>query len=100
MVWPNNPDREDSHLYEGELLPPVWDADCLEQYISAGGSTVIYVGEREDTVNVVQGAPPDCGLSSSRRFQLMLKEKFNLVEQISIPQWYKCQDDLTIWERK
>lgn len=100
IVWPNNPDREDSHLYEGEPLPPVWDADCLEDYLEVGGTTVIYVGEREDTINVIQGAPRDCGTSSSRRFQRILKKEFDLLEQHTIPQWFKCKDDLTIWQRK
>ena len=99
IVWPNNPDREDSHFYEGEHLPPVWDADCLEQFVQAGGSRVIYIGEREDTIMVIRGESPDCGTSSSRRFQTLLKEQFCLAEQYKIPRWYKCEDDVTIWKR-
>ena len=101
MVWPNNPDKIDNpHLYEGEVLPPVWDADCLSEYMKAGGETVVFVGEREDTIHVLPGKPPDCGSSASRRFQTMLKEKFDLVESHKIPNWLLSQDDATIWVRK
>lgn len=101
IVWPNNPDEIDnSHLYQGEYLSPVWDAGCLSKYIECGGNTVIYVGEREDKIKVNKGCKPDCGLSSSRLFQNMLKEQFDLVEQIDIPTWYRMEDDATIWKLK
>lgn len=75
LVWPNNPDKVDNpHLYNGdEDIQPVWDVDCLAGYMKNGGRTVIYVGEREDTIRVMPNCRPDCGVSSSRRFQRMLK---------------------------
>lgn len=101
IVWPNNPDVEDNpHLYHGEDNPPVWDADCLTKYIQAGGSTVVYVGEREENIKVNQGSRPECGVSSSRRFQNMLKTQFSLEEQHDIPNWHLMEDDVTIWQRK
>ena len=100
VVWPNRNDREDNpHLYDAGIEPPIWDADCLSGYLRAGGSTVVYVGEREENISVVNGARPECGISSSRRFQHMLKEHFRLVEQHDCPQWFLFKDDVTIWKR-
>jgi hypothetical protein len=103
VVWPNNPDRVDNpHLDSspGDYIPPVWDADCLASYLKAGGSTVLYVGEREETIELVAGAPPESGLSSSRRFQQRLRESFELVEVFTSPGWGHVTDDLTVWTRK
>jgi len=102
IVWPNNPDREDNpHLYDKKKeLPPVWDAECLSGYLQSGGSTVIYVGEREETIQVLPEKSRDCGVSSSRRFQELLQQNFDLVEQYTIPKWFRCADDVTIWKRK
>jgi hypothetical protein len=102
MVWPNNPDKIDNpEFYHGrEEIPPVWDVDCLTHYMASGGQTVIYVGEREDNITTLPDYPSDCGICSSRRFQLMLKEHFHLVEQVEIPSWYWTKDDATIWRRK
>jgi hypothetical protein len=102
MIWPDNPDEKDNpHLTAKQgVYSPVWDADCLESYIRAGGSTVVYVGEREENIRVLPDCRPDCGISASRRFQELLKTHFHLVEEIKIPQWYLCSDDATIWKRK
>lgn len=101
IVWPNNPDKEDNpHLNTNSFLPPTWDADCLGCYVRAGGSTVIYVGEREENIKVIPGGKPDCGISSSRRFQNMLKEYFDMAEEHTLPSWHPYEDDLTIWKRK
>jgi hypothetical protein len=85
-------------LYNGEEFPPVWDADCLAKYTQAGGSTVVYVGEREENIRVNRGSRPECGVSSSHRFQNMLKTHFCLEEQHDIPKWHRCEDDVTIWQ--
>jgi hypothetical protein len=103
-VWPNNQDKLDNPQLlrdEEETMFPIWDADCLESYIRAGaGSTLVYVGERETTIEVLPGRRPECGISSSRRFQQLLLEHFTLVEEIKIPQWCLIVDDATIWQRK
>jgi len=78
----------------------LWDADCLNEYIKSGGKTVVFVGEREENIQVLPGCPPDCGIAASRRFQTMLKENFDKVECHKIPNWYLYQDDATIWMRK
>lgn len=102
IVWPNNADKEDNrHLVDDtDVFPPVWDTDCLSCYIRAGGQTVIYVGEREEMIKVVAGAPSECGVSSSRRFQELLKEHFQLVEQHDCPGWSLQEDDATVWKRR
>ena len=100
IVWPNLNDSEDNPHLSLDSHPSIWDADCLLGYIRAGGKTVIYVGEREETISVITGAKMESGVSSSRRFQNMLKERFELVDQHDCPRWFKCQDDLTIWKIK
>lgn len=100
IVWPNNPDQIDNpHLASTEVTPPTWDAKCLTSYFNAGGTTVIYVGEREENIKLLDGARPDCGVSSSRRFQQMLSEKFFLSEVVESPGFGCCCDDLTIWTK-
>ena len=99
LVWPNNADAIDNPEF-AETGHPIWDADCLEQYIAAGGATVIYVGERESQIAVVAGAPSDSGITGSRRFQAMLAEFFTLVQEVAIPRWVTAADDLTVWRRK
>ncbi|EED94815.1 predicted protein [Thalassiosira pseudonana CCMP1335] len=103
IVWPNNPDNEDNpHVaVEGFNLPPVWDLECLQTYYNVGGKTIIYVGEREDKINLMHGASAsDCGFCSSRAFQRFLKEKFELTAEIECPTWWMKNDDITIWKRK
>ena len=101
LVWPNNPDDEDASAFaledEGHT---VWDADCLQAYLTAGGSTVVYVGERESQIEVVAGASRDSGITASRRFQRMLSEHFELKRELSIPHCFTAADDLTIWTRR
>lgn len=99
LVWPNNADAMDNPEF-AEVGHPVWDADCLEQYIAAGGTTVIYVGERESQIAVVAGACSDSGITGSRRFQAMLAKYFTLVQEVAIPRWVTAADDLTVWSRK
>ena len=66
--------------------------------MDAGGSTVVYVGERESQIAVVAGAPPDCGVTGSRRFQNMLRERFTLERRVALPHWWGASvDDLTVW---
>ena len=106
LVWPNNADHIDNpHLYDptssSSSPQPVWDADCLAAYMDAGGQTVIYVGEREDVIELDDEATaPDCGFCSSRRFQQMLKDDFVLEEQLTCPCWWLKSDDITIWRRR
>ncbi|KAL9190802.1 hypothetical protein ACHAXT_000508 [Thalassiosira profunda] len=103
LAWPNNPDAEDNpHVaVEGSTLPPVWDLECLQRYYELGGSTVIYVGERESEIELLPDAiGPDCGFCSSRKFQLFLHEHFVLEAELKCPQWWMKEDDVTIWKRK
>ena len=103
IVWPNNPDHLDNpdhfHGTDETIGLSIWDLDCLEAYLKAGGSTVIYVGEREDPIDVRKGFPPDVGMSSSKNFQQRLKERFLMVEQFDILKWWGA-DDVTVWKRK
>jgi len=101
LIWPNNPDVLDNpHLTNEPLLQPLWDAPCLAAYLAAGGRTVIYVGERESELRLVDGAEArDCGASSSRRFQRMLSAEFDLERQLELPTWPYNADDLTVWRR-
>jgi len=68
--------------------------------MAAGGRKVIYVGERMSQIEVVPGAPPDSGITGSRRFQNLLEQHFMLEKEMSIPQWFHSVDDLTVWIRK
>ncbi|CAJ1947351.1 unnamed protein product [Cylindrotheca closterium] len=102
MIWPNNPDHLDNpdQFHEGADKLPIWDVECLEAYLEMGGSTVIYVGEREEQILVrLEYFPPDIGMSSSKKFQSMLKEQFDRVERFELPTWWGV-DDLTVWKRK
>lgn len=113
LVWPNNPDLFDNQhlvaapqraaLQKSSAATPPWDAECLSSYLEAGGESVVYVGEREESVQALlpkSATHPDCGLSASRRFQRMLNEHFVLVEQVHLPSWWLHVDDLTVWRRR
>ena len=100
LIWPNNPDSEDHPEFAENHRETVWDADCLTTYMAAGGRKVIYVGERMSQIKVVPGAPPDSGITGSRRFQNLLEQHFTLEKEMSIPQWFLSADDLTVWIRK
>lgn len=103
LVWPNNPDSQDNkHLLVGEAaLPDVWDIECLQRYHNSGGETVIYAGERETKIELMEDATaPDCGFCSSRKFQQFLQEHFDLVAELECPRWWTKEDDVTIWKRK
>ena len=100
LIWPNNPDSEDHPEFAENYHETVWDADCLTTYMAAGGRKVIYVGERMSQIEVVPGAPPDSGITGSRRFQNLLEQHFTLEKEMSIPQWFLSADDLTVWIRK
>ena len=101
LIWPNNPDAEDNPRFAVDAAAhPIWDADCLQAFLAAGGQTVIYVGERETEITVEPGAHPDSGITGSRRFQTMLGEHFTLAQRVAIPNWYTTVDDLTVWVRR
>lgn len=101
MIWPNNPDQWDNRHHSSSKnqqdLP--WDSDCLLAFLQAGGTTVIFVGEREAEISVRPDRPPDCGMSATRRFQILLNRWFDLVEEYQIPNWFGV-DDVTIWQKK
>jgi hypothetical protein len=101
-VWPNNPDSEDNKQFakEGAVLPTIWDWFCLQKYHESGGDTVIYVGEREATIQLMPDATgADCGFCSSRKFQLYLQEHYKLEAELECPRWWMKEDDVTIWKR-
>jgi hypothetical protein len=100
MVWPNNPDSVDNPDLGDSDDHKLWDADCLRAFLDAGGSKVIYVGERESQVQVAPGSPSDSGITGSRRFQRMLRDHFTLVQEVSIPRLPFNFDDLTVWVKK
>mmetsp|Transcript_41410 Transcript_41410/g.97027 ORF Transcript_41410/g.97027 Transcript_41410/m.97027 type:complete len:156 (-) Transcript_41410:797-1264(-) len=100
MIWPNNPDNvdNDEEFHIGNL-PPLWDSDCLSAFIHAGGTSVIYVGERIENIYHLPDKPPEVGLCASAKFQSMLKEKFVLKKRMNIPSW-TYDDDVTFWTLK
>jgi hypothetical protein len=104
MVWPNNPDEVDNmHVAAqgGPKLPNIWDLECLERYHASGGNVVIYAGEREAKIELMEGAGgADCGFCSSRKFQNYLLEHYDLVAEFECPRWWMKEDDITMWERK
>jgi len=102
LVWPNDPDPADNREFCQEDgcqgSQAVWDADCLESYLQAGGQRIAFVGERAAAIS--GDSSDDCGLSATRRFQYLLEKEFVLVDTISIPNWWLNEDDMTIWEKK
>lgn len=103
LVWPNNPDAQDNaHVtVGGSILPEIWDLDCLQRYHEMGGSTVIYVGEREAKIELMPDATDaDCGFCASRKFQQFLQEHYELEAELECPRWWMKEDDVTIWKRK
>lgn len=111
MIWPNDPDPTDNPQFcigssstDCAGSEAVWDADCLLAFLAAGGRRVIYVGERERQLSNHfmdgggGGGTADCGISSSRRFQTLLEERFRMVTRVEIPQMWLNEDDLTVWE--
>jgi len=100
IIWPNNPDNidNDDEFYE-DSLPPLWDSGCLSAFIHAGGTRVIYVGERTENIYHLPDKPQEVGLSASAKFQSMLTENFELEYQMDIPKWY-YSDDVTFWNLK
>ena len=102
LIWPNDPDPIDNEDFcqddACQDSQAVWDTDCLEAFVQAGGHRVIFVGERATAIS--GDASADSGLSATRRFQDMLEKDFVLVDTIAIPHWWLNEDDLTIWEKK
>ena len=98
LMWPNDPDPVDNpEFHDHTESPPIWDSACLEAFHAIGGKTVVYVGEREAALS---GPGPDSGLSSTRAFQRMLQEKYELMQTVALPHLWMNEDDLTIWERR
>ena len=111
--WPNDPDPidnphflHDENTYkgdEGSNVPSetVWDVDCLQAYIDAGGDAVVYIGERSDNLSSISSNQIvlDSGISSTLAFQNLLKEEFDLLRTIGVPQWWLNEDDVTIWRK-
>lgn len=109
MVWPNDPDPIDNPQfceddYSEGASQAAWDTECLRAYVQSGGSTVVYIGEREDTLSRITdprlSTQSDSGLSATRAFQEMLKSHFELVKIVPIPQWWLNEDDMTIWRKQ
>ena len=103
LVWPNNPDNVDQaeHFYSKDLEKvPAWDAACLRAYMEANGAAVVYVGEREERVHIMPGAPVESGLTATREFQQLLKDNFDLVGQADDLPSFWTYDDLTVWMKK
>lgn len=101
LIWPNDPDPVDNRQFCQEDAcqgsQAIWDIDCLEAFIRAGGRHVVYVGERAAAIS---GDGTDSGLSASRRFQQLLESDFVLLDAIKIPNWWLNEDDMTVWEKK
>ena len=72
----------------------------LAAYVAAGGQTVVYVGERESQLVLTRDARAECGASSSRAFQRMLAQYYELADEVPIPRWPFNADDLTVWRRR
>ena len=100
LVWPGQFDEKSPHESPHEEIPSGWEAECLSEYMKAGGQTVVYVGEREESVTARPGTAPDCGVSASKAFQVMLRTKFTLAEQHDVPSLFFTCDDMTVWKRK
>jgi len=107
MVWPNNPDNVDNAKeFRSPRLPPVWDMDCVQTFLAAGGTRVILVAEREINLHILPSHPeknsetfPESGLCATRALQKLLMDEFQLVHQMDVPTWF-YSDDLTVWEKK
>jgi hypothetical protein len=95
LVWPGQDD-----VGPHDEPRASWEAQCLSSYMQAGGQTVVYVGEREECIKAKPGTAPDCGVSASREFQVILRTKFVLAEQVDVPSMFYTCDDLTVWRRK
>lgn len=77
-----------------------WETKCLQEYLAAGGQTIVYVGEREEKIETPIGQPTDVGTTSSRSFQAMLKAKCTLAKSVMLPSTLYTVDELTVWKRK
>ena len=102
MVWPGQFDSPpEIELADGSTVaPPGWEAACLSSYLDNGGQTVVYVGEREETIERAVGTKPDTGVSASKAFQRLLLQRMRLVETIDVPVLFYTCDDMTIWKRR
>ena len=113
LSWPNDPDPVDNPHFlhdentygdERSNVPSenVWDVDCLQAYIDAGGDTVVYIGERSDNLSSISSNEVvlDSGISSTLAFQNLLKEEFDLLRTIAALQWWLNEDDVTIWRKR
>lgn len=100
LIWPNDADPIDNRNFcQDEACQgsqAIWDVECLEAFIRAGGRHVVYVGER---ASAISGDGSDSGLSATRRFQELLESDFILVDTIKIPNWWLNEDDMTIWKK-
>jgi hypothetical protein len=92
MVFPESPAHVDSGEYES------WDARCVTAYHAAGGQTVIYVGDREETT--LKGGPYAWGETSSKELHEVLAEKFKLSACVGLPNWPYVNSDVTVWTRR
>ncbi|GAX25474.1 hypothetical protein FisN_12Lu015 [Fistulifera solaris] len=103
LIWPNDPDPIDHPQFcHGDVCDdsePVWDAACLQAYMKNGGTTVIFVGERQRVLQERYGTN-ESGMSATLQFQRLLEKHFVLQSVVSIPQLWLNDDDMTVWTRK
>lgn len=72
------------------VWPPLGDeaaTETLGRYGSAGGDTLVYVGEGRG------------GRTATERFHEMLYDAWELAETVAIPNYYGIRDRLEVWER-
>jgi hypothetical protein len=103
LIWPNDPDPIDHPQFcHGDVCDdsePVWDAACLQAYMKNGGTTVIFVGERQQVLQERYGTN-ESGMSATLQFQRLLEDSFVLQSVVSIPQLWLNDDDMTVWTGK
>ena len=75
-----------------------WDARCVDAYLKAGGTKVIYVGERPENVRP-NGLYP-WGMTSSQALHVLLAERFDRTACIELPQWAYETSDVTVYVKR
>ena len=82
------------------VAPPGWETSCINAFLQAGGTHVVYVGEREEAIERTVGTAPDTGVSASKAFQRVLLQKMHCLETYDVPTLFYTCDDMTIWKRR
>ena len=102
LVWPGEFDGPQKvELADGSTVaPPGWETSCINAFLQAGGTHVVYVGEREEAIERTVGTAPDTGVSASKAFQRVLLQKMHCLETYDVPTLFYTCDDMTIWKRR